>query len=241
MKKLYLEKVKKLYLLDKEGLIPKLEKHEVHPNLEKSSRESYLYFFLSCALNFQRRSPALWQSAFNTWMDHETRYVFFPEQVMEMSFEKLQRDLVKHRLALQKNKHPKIWKALCTTLHKSYNDDPRELFKENDFLVEKIVHSLQIEKKKLFPYISGIKLSNYVLMVLSKFTDLKLKDFYNLSIIPDTHIRQATLQLGILEGTPTPRKVEEVWRGILKETGIAPHEMHSILWHWSRNHFLPRV
>jgi hypothetical protein len=237
----YLHKIKELYKLDKKGMIPRLEKHEVHPDLSLSSRENYLYFFLSCSLNFQRNSVALWQSAFDTWNDKETNYVFFPEKVVTIPYKKFQKDMIKHKLALQKNKHPLIWFTLSKTLFDYYKSDPRELMKENNYSVENIVHVLQVKKKKLFPYMGGLKLSNYVLAILSWFTDLKLEDMHNLSIIPDTRVAQATVKLGILEGNPKPQQIVDAWRPLLKEMDIPPHEMHSILWHWSRNNFKPEV
>lgn len=237
----HIRKITKLYDLDKQGLIPHLEKHEVHPDLPLSSRENYLYFFLSCSLNFQRNSVALWQSALDTWNDEKTRYVFFPEKVIATPYETFQKDMVKHKLALQKNKHPMIWFTLCKTLFDFYQSDPRILLQKTDYEVEKFVYHLQKEKKKLFPYMSGLKLSNYVLAILSWFTDLKLKDMYNLSIIPDTRIMQATVKLGIADSLPTPQQTVDLWRELLKETQIPPHEMHSILWHWSRNNFKPEV
>lgn len=236
-----LQKIQKLYKLDKLGQIPRLEKHEVHPNLDKSSRENYLYFFLSCSLNFQRNSPALWQSALDTWNDPETNYVFFPEKVVTTSYKKFQKDMTLHKLALQKNKHPMIWFTLSKTLFDYYKSDPREIFKEQNYEVEKIVWLMQKEKKKLFPYMGGLKLSNYVLAILSWFTDLKLSDMHNLSIIPDTRIIQATVKLGITDTLPTPQQTVDLWRDILKDANIPPHEMHSILWHWSRNGFKPEV
>lgn len=92
--------------------------HEVNPGLKKSSRENYLYFLMSCTINFQRNSYALWKSSLATWNDPKTNYLFYPEKVVETKFEKLQKDMAKHKLALQKNKHPTIWLKISTTLNK---------------------------------------------------------------------------------------------------------------------------
>jgi len=72
-----LHRVKKLLRLFQEGKILTLPHHEVHPDVEKGSRENYLYFTLPCCINFQRSSPAMWQSALATYLDPETNYLFF--------------------------------------------------------------------------------------------------------------------------------------------------------------------
>lgn len=100
-----LEKVKRLIALYEQGLIPTLAQHEVNPGLPRASRENYLYFTLPVCINFQRNSPAMWAAALATWEDPETQYVFSPEKLAETPIEKVRGDLVKHRLALQPNKH----------------------------------------------------------------------------------------------------------------------------------------
>src|SRR5689334_9311015 len=107
------------------GLIPRLHQHEVHPDLPKGDRLNYLYFTLPVSINFQRNSPAMWASAFKTFEDPETNYLFYPERVVLESREKIQKDLVKHKLALQKNKHTDIWIAISDTLNKFYKNNPR--------------------------------------------------------------------------------------------------------------------
>src|SRR3990167_5178176 len=113
-----LEKVLKLRKIFQTGLIPIVENHEAHPEeLDKGSRERYLYFSLVPALNFQRNSPNLWKSAFQTWEDKNTNYVFFPEKVVTKNYQEFKKDLTKYKLALQPNKHSHIWFTICKSLH----------------------------------------------------------------------------------------------------------------------------
>ena len=119
-----LERISKLHKIFHQGKIPTLANHEIHPDLPKGSRENYLYFTLPPCLNFQRQSPAMWKSAFATWNDSETNYLFFPEKVVKTPYKKVHADLVKHKLSLQKNKHTEIWTTLCKTFHDHFNDDP---------------------------------------------------------------------------------------------------------------------
>lgn len=236
-----LKKIHKLKELYENGDIPTLSEHEVYPNLKKSSRERYLYFTLPPCLNFQRSSPAMWKAALATWEDIDTQYLFFPEKVATQKRSVIQRDLTKHKLALQKNRHTDIWIAICNTLHKHHKSDPRSLLKSCDHDVIKILSLLRTENKKDFPYLSGPKMSNYWLYILSQYTDVVFTHMEEISIIPDTHVLQATAELGLSNGKVTPEKAEAIWKETLKGSGIAPVEMHPVLWNWSRNNFKPSV
>src|SRR6185369_17139474 len=122
-----LERVKKLKEYFDDGKIPRLHQHEVNPGLPKGDRLNYLYFTLPVSINFQRNSPAMWQSALKTFQDPETNYLFYPEKVVETGYSKVQSDLIKYKLGLQKNKHTDIWFAISKVFHEDYNDDPRNL------------------------------------------------------------------------------------------------------------------
>lgn len=236
-----LERARRLHQLFVDGQVPGPAQHEVHPSLPPGSRENVLYFTLPVALNFQRSSPALWQSALTTWNDPETQYLYFPEHVHEASPLRIQEDLRRHGLAIQTSRHPLIWTTLCETFHQHYNDDPRRFLANYDFDVPRIIDALQRDKKPLFPYLGGLKLSNYWLFILSRFTDVELQRTHELSIIPDTHVVKSTVALGLLSGTPSPHEVDAIWRRALRELDIPPGEMHSALWRWSRNGFSPTL
>ncbi len=241
-KKAVLQKLEVLKKHFNNGGIPILHKHEVNPSLNLDSRENYLYFTMTCSLNFQRLSPNTWKSALETWNDKETNFVFFPEQVVKTTEDTLRKALLKHKLALQPNKHIHIWKTISQTFHNDFNNDPRNLFKKSNYDVEKVLNIVQIEMKKSFPYLSGPKLSNYFIFILLSYSDLKLKNTHLISIIPDTHIMQATEALGILKKEDiNPKSVEKAWKELLKNSKYSPIDFHSILWNWSRNKFQPEV
>ncbi|HEY4503416.1 MAG TPA: hypothetical protein VJC14_03230 [Candidatus Paceibacterota bacterium] len=236
-----LEKVLKLRKIFQTGLIPIVENHEAHPEeLDKGSRERYLYFTLVPALNFQRNSPNLWKSAYETWQDEKTNYVFFPEKVVVADYKTFQADLNKHKLSLQPNKHAHIWFTLCKTLHEEFESDPRKLLSNVLFDVPAAIQHL-LDNKKQFPYLSGPKLSNYWLYILDYYTDVKFQNKSEISIIPDTHIIQSSIQLGLVSDTAKPEEVASAWKTILSGTELSPSQMHSALWHWSRNGFLPAI
>lgn len=236
-----LKKIRALHTMYHQGAIPQLTEHEVHPDVKPSSRERYLYFTLPVCLNFQRNSPAMWKSALATWNDPETHYLYFPEKVIERSFEEVQESLVKHKLALQKNKHPLIWKTISQTLHDYYESDPRVLIKKNQTSASQILDCLQGEHKSRFPYLRGAKMANYWLYILTQFTDIDLQDRDAISIIPDTHVLQCSAHLGIADAGTSAEKVALLWKELLQDSELSPVDMHPMLWNWSRNNFQPAI
>lgn len=236
-----LEKVKQLMTFYEQGLIPVLEHHEVNPGLDAGSRENYLYFTLPVCINFQRNSPAMWAAALATYEDTSTRYVFFPEQLTETPIEKIREDMTKHKLALQPNKHVHIWTTIAKTLHDYYHDDPREIIKEAEGDAGRLIFLLQKTHRQRFPYLSGPKLSNYWPFILSLYTNVQFTNPQEISIIPDTHVLQSSIRLGLTGANATSLQVELAWKELLRDSGINPSQVHPVLWHWSRNQFQPDV
>lgn len=63
-----LQKVDILYNMWKKGSLGgEVMPEDTNPHLDKSSVENYLYFTLPMALNYQRNSYKLWESALNTY------------------------------------------------------------------------------------------------------------------------------------------------------------------------------
>ena len=116
MKEEILGKVDLLYKMWKKGLLGgEVMPEDENPGLDKASLENYLYFTLPMALNYQRNSYTLWESANQTFQDEETRFVFNPKECVNRSFEEVQYALTKYKVALQKNKQTEIWISLCYT------------------------------------------------------------------------------------------------------------------------------
>ena len=57
---------------------------------------------------------------------------------------------------------------------------------------------MQKEAKKKFPYLSGTKLCNYWLYVLSNYTAIPLKNTNDIYIAADRHIIRASYKLGLI-------------------------------------------
>ena len=98
-KKEILNKVEKLISMHKNGeLGGEIMPEDANPHLEKGGPENYLYFTLPMALNYQRNSYTLWESALKTYEDEETRFVFSPKVCLEKSFEEVQYALTKYKV-----------------------------------------------------------------------------------------------------------------------------------------------
>lgn len=233
----------KLVNMHKKGLLGgEVMPEDSNPHLSRETIENYNYYTLPMALNYQRNSYKLWESANQTWNDEETNFIFDTKQVSKSSFEQVQKALVKYKVALQQNKQTEIWIKLCNTINELFDGDIRKLFKINDYDVNKIRNYIQKENKSKFPYLSGNKICNYWLYVLYQYTDIKFKNIEELTVAPDTHVVKASYRLGIiteqeLNSSNVQLIVIERWNEILKGTKYHPIDIHTPMWLWSRNGF----
>lgn len=238
-----LKNVDKLVNMYKKGLFGgEVMPEDSNPHLSRETIENYNYYTLPMALNYQRNSYKLWESANQTWNDEETNFIFDTKQVSKSSFEKVQKALVKYKVALQQNKQTEIWIKLSNTINELFDGDIRKLFKINDYDVNKIRYYIQKKNKAKFPYLSGNKICNYWLYVLYQYTDIKFKNIEALTVAPDTHVMKASYRLGIiteeeLNSSNVQLIVIERWNEILKGTKYNPIDIHTPMWLWSRNGF----
>ena len=242
-KKKILDTVDKLIVMYKNGeLGGEVMPEDANPHFESSSLENYLYFTLPMALNYQKNSYTLWESALKTYTDEETRFVFDPKMCLQKSFEEVQHALTKYKVALQKQKQTEIWLSLCNTFVELFNGDIRKLFDMLDNDVDKIRNFIQKDNKKKFPYLSGTKICNYWMYVIYQYTDRKYTNIENLTVAPDTHVCKATYKLGLItddefNSSNVQQIVIDRWQELFKNTKYKPIDMHTPLWLWSRNGF----
>lgn len=238
-----LKNVDKLVNMYKKGLLGgEVMPEDSNPNLSKETIENYNYYTLPMALNYQRNSYKLWESANKTWEDKETNFVFYTNKVSKSSFEQVQKALVKYKVSLQPNKQTEIWIKLSNTINELFDGDIRKLFKINNYDVSKIRNYIQKENKEKFPYLSGNKICNYWLYVLYQYTDIKFNNIEELTVAPDTHVIKASYKLGIiteqeLNSSNVQLIVINRWNEILKGTKYNPIDIHTPMWLWSRNGF----
>ena len=235
-------KVRKLIGLYKKGMLGgEIMPEDSNPKFYEGAEENYIYFTLPMALNYQRDSYKLWQASLKTWEDEGSRDVFNPLKVVKMSDEELKLMLTKYKVALQPNKQSEIWRRLCETFVSSFGGSVKNLLIKNDYDIKKIKEYI-LRNKKYFPYLSGTKILNYWLYVISNYTDAKFTDMQEISIAPDTHVLQASVRLGIISKEDLNKNnIQELvcdkWKKILANTDILPIDIHTPFWLWSRNGF----
>lgn len=238
-----LDKVDKLIVMYKTGeLGGEVMPEDANPHLGKSSLDNYLYFTLPMALNYQRNSYTLWDSALKTYQDEETRFVFNPKMCLDKSSEEVQYALTKYKVALQSQKQTEIWLSLCKTFVELFDGDIRKLFDMFDNDVDRIRDFIQKDNKKKFPYLSGTKICNYWMYVIWEYTDRKYKNIENLTVAPDTHVCKATHKLGLINddefnSSNVGQIVIDKWKELFKNTKYKSIDIHTPLWLWSRNGF----
>jgi hypothetical protein len=208
---------------------------------DKEQESCLAYFTLPMSLNYQRDSYKLWESALKTYQDAETKIVFNIEKSSSMPEQNLRQLLLKHKIALQPNKHVNTWQKIAQTIYKNWGT-MGSLLKFADYDFMKLRDIIQIRYKKGFPYLSGPKIFNYWSFIIQRYGNIQLKNSQFIEIAPDTHITKCSVLLGVITQEEADRlSKEEVstrWRMVLSGTDINPIDMHPPLWFWSRNGFL---
>lgn len=239
-----IDKVYKLKELYDKGLLGgELLPEDNNPNLDKSSLENIIYFTLPMALNYQRNSYTLWESVLKTWNDDSTNFIFNIDEVLNRSFEEVQSALIKYRVALQKDKQTNIWIRLCKTFKEYFNGDINKLFIECNYDVEKIRHFIQVEHKKDFPYLSGLKLCDYWMYIMYIYCDIKFINVDKIRVATDSHVCRSTYKLGLITLEEyNSNNVQEIvinrWTELLKNENIKMIDISNALWLWSRGNFI---
>lgn len=238
-----LESCRRLLVAYKDGGLGQTRMPEdSSPDFSDGEREMRLaYFTLPMALNYQRDSYTLWESALKTFIDPETNFVFNVQEVVTHSEEEVRSALMKYKVALQPNKHINTWSTISKTIHETWGT--LENFvdaSEGDFL--NLKQMVQVDFKKGFPYLSGPKIFNYWSFIISTYGKVPLKNREYIDIAPDTHITKCSVKLSVITEeeaeTLTRDQISERWRVALQGSGIDPIDMHSPLWFWSRNGFI---
>jgi len=212
------------------------DSHPIFPDAESQ----LVYFTLPMSLNYQRDSYKLWEAALNTFNDKETRSIFDVKESATMSSDMLRSHLLKHKVALQPNKHVQTWQAIAKTIFERWGSITN-LVKATDADYTKLRQTIQTDFKKGFPYISGPKIFNYWCFIISTYGGVQLKNAELIEIAPDTHVTQCSARLGVITlaeaKSLSKQEISQRWRELLKGTGINPIDMHPPLWFWSRSGF----
>lgn len=214
---------------------------DVYPRTAASLDELAAYFTLGMCLNYQRNSYALWRACTSMFDDPQTRWAFDMGALDRASPGAAQEALLRHKVALQPNRHPQIWTRVAAGFNRHGNGSVQRVFEASDFdLVA--VREFVTRHRSDFPYLCGPKIANYWLYVMSSYLDWPFTGRSGLTVAPDRHVIAASLRLGLitdLEATSAdaPHIVAACWTTLLAETSLTPIDMHTPLWLWSRAGF----
>jgi hypothetical protein len=199
---------------------------------------------LGMSLNYKRNAYTLWQSVAQTYQDESSRWVFQPVAAAKRDQKEVRRVLLHYRVALQPNRHPEIWQKVAQGIAQS---SPRGnvagLLESAQYDIASLKDLMQHQRKTSFPYLSGPKIFHYWLYVLESYAGVAWKSRELITIAPDTHILKASVQLGlcspsVLQGSAKDREaVAHAWEAALLGSGLAPIDVHTPLWLWSRAGF----
>lgn len=118
-----------------------------HPEFEQMSQEQRLcYFTLPMALNYQRNSYKLREAALMTYQDSDTCDVFDIQACAQMPLETLRHKLLKHKVALQPNKHIQTRHTIASTISQN-RGSLTKLFEASDYDFLKLQQIIQREYK----------------------------------------------------------------------------------------------
>jgi hypothetical protein len=218
---------------------------DTNPGFSKKEKELQIaYFTLPMALNYQRDSFKLWEAALKTYQDPETKDVFDVEKVAKMSETELRKHLLKYKLALQPNKHVNTWQSIAKVVAAEWGSF-EHMFSSVQYDFLKLRETIQVIHKKQFPYLSGPKIFNYWSSILKRYADVELKNIDHVELAVDTHILKCSVLLNVITKEEAEKlerlEISTKWRKALEGSGIAPSDVHFVLWFWSRNGFLMNV
>jgi hypothetical protein len=237
-----LSEVRMLYAMWKSGLLGgEIMPEDVHPQLAPDSNVLATYFTLGMSLNYQRNSYKLWEACTSAYQQVEDRWVFDVDAVSSRPESQLAEVLVRHRIALQPNRHPSIWRRNSDAIATIGGGTVEKLFVNCDFDLARIKEFIAAHSSK-FPYLCGPKISNYWLFVMLQYMEWPLKNRKCLSVAPDTHVVSASVRLGIITETDAdavkaPLVVAKQWEEMLSGSEFEPIDVHTPLWLWSRAGF----
>lgn len=221
------------------------EPEELCPKGVKVGSYDHIVFLTqSVSIDYMRSAKQLWDAARTTWEDEKTRWVFYPNEIVERNLEELKKALSKYKLSKKPNKDTKIWRDVAFSFHEMFNDDPRNLFEKFHYDAIQIYNAMRAQYGKDFPYLSGAASDSKILSLwIRMLHDYANIDFVNLDEVPipvDIHTARATITTGCLVGKfdgsygELVGEVKKAWFEACDKTDFNPLQLDEPLWNLSR-------
>lgn len=237
------------------GVFGRKEMPEDKPpeNVERGSLEHLLFITLTVSIDYQRDAPALWESSRKTYEDPETRYLFNPKLLHQISFDKIVQDMRKYGLSQKTQKDAYIWRTIGVTFYKKWGGNPLNFLKQCNWdaliILEHLKNDIHIyrgEPVPDYPYLRGAKIGPVWLRMLRDNVGItKLKNLDKVPIPVDVHIARATLTTGVVRGSAKMtlekmiKYIKNAWFESVKGLSVKNRPMVALdvdepLWHLSK-------
>ncbi|WGI17142.1 hypothetical protein [Methanonatronarchaeum sp. AMET-Sl] len=198
-----------------EDIVPK--------KVKEGSLEHLLFITLTVSIDYLRDADKLWDSARKTYEDPETRYLFKPKSLHEVSRDRIKKDMQKHGLAKRPKQDLYIWRTVGVTFYKKWGGDPRNFLKSNEWDARTILKHLRKDKHKTgssyrndYPYLRGPKIGPlWIRMLRDNVGITKIKKLEKVPIPVDRHVARATFATGVLRASFSG-KIEEIFEYVRK-------------------------
>ena len=176
--------------------------------VERGSLEHVLFITLTVSIDYQRDAVSLWKVSRQTFQDPETRYLFDPGQLHQITFQKIGRDMQKYKLSKKPQKDANIWRTVGLTFHDKWKDDPRIFLRDCNWdslvILNRLKNDTRLHKGKSvsdYPYLRGPKIGPLWLRMLRDNVGIsKLRNLDKVPIPVDIHVARATLATGVVRG-----------------------------------------
>ena len=176
--------------------------------VKRGSPEHMLFMTLTVSIDYQRDAPSLWKVSRQTFQDPETRYLFDPGQLHQITFQKIAKDMQKYRLSKKPQKDANIWRTVALTFHDKWKDDPRNFLRDCSWdslvILNRLKNDTRLHKGKSvsdYPYLRGPKIGPLWLRMLRDNVGIsKLRNLDKVPIPVDIHVARATLATGVVRG-----------------------------------------
>lgn len=193
----------------------------------------------TASIDYQRDASALWAYARRLYDDINTRWAFRPSDVVTRSESDLRVAMGSKGRLRYGAKDVQWWRENATSWHNHFGGDPRRLFREADWCVDRIKR--EVTQPKRFKGLGGAKIFPLWLRMLADIEKYQFIGFEDLPIPVDIHIARATFTTGILRGTYSGpfdgamlQHIRNAWREACKTQGDVPMLFDEALWQLSR-------
>ena len=228
-----------------EDLLPRWGSDLLASGIERGSYEHLMFITLVVSIDYQRDADQLWEAGRKTFEDEETRWLFFPTELVRRDFPEVVKAMKVQKLAKKPQKDAGIWSRVSKSLFEFYDSNPLNVIKKCDYDAWEIFNrKFDLRFKKQFPYLSGDKIFPLWIRMLHDNAGVELKNLDRIPIPVDVHIARATFTTGCLTGeykgtiSKISDKIDEAWR---KAIELVRHpkltyrlQLDEPLWHLSR-------